>query len=181
MIRFSKAHALAMIAAVGLGSALVTTAQPPEGDAPPRRGGGDRATRILERFDENGDGKIEESEVPEGLWARFSGMDANKDGAITADELNAGGGDRNGRTRGRRGNPVVDALDADKDGTLSKAEIAAASTALLTLDKNGDGELTADELRPARGGRGEGRGERGRRGERGERGERGQGGEEKEL
>ena len=32
MIRFSKTHALALVAAVGLCSALVTTAQPPEGD-----------------------------------------------------------------------------------------------------------------------------------------------------
>lgn len=45
------------------------------------------------------------------------------------------------------------ALDADGDGVLSAAEIAAASTALLTLDANGDGKLTMDELRPKQPGR----------------------------
>jgi Ca2+-binding EF-hand superfamily protein len=44
--------------------------------------------------------------------------------------------------------PVLVALDADKDGTISKSEIENASTALLTLDKNGDGELSTEEMRP---------------------------------
>jgi hypothetical protein len=43
---------------------------------------------------------------------------------------------------------VIAALDTDADGELSAAEIANASQALLTLDKNGDGKLTAEELRP---------------------------------
>jgi hypothetical protein len=55
------------------------------------------------------------------------------------------------RPSGRRGGPpVVTALDANKDGTLDATEIANASAALLTLDKNGDGQLTSDELMPAR-------------------------------
>lgn len=56
--------------------------------------------------------------------------------------------------------PVLAALDADKDGVLSKAEIANASVALGKLDKNGDGELNAEEMRPQRpeGGRTQGRG-----------------------
>ncbi len=66
------------------------------------------------------------------------------------------------------------ALDADHDGTLSAAEIAAAPKALRTLDKNQDGNLTMDELRPAGRG-GEGRGDGGGRGEGGERREGGEG------
>jgi hypothetical protein len=44
--------------------------------------------------------------------------------------------------------PLVAALDANKDGTLDEQEIANAAVALKTLDKNGDGKLTPDELRP---------------------------------
>ena len=42
--------------------------------------------------------------------------------------------------------PIIAALDANKDGKLDAKEIANASAALLKLDKNGDGELTADEM-----------------------------------
>ena len=41
---------------------------------------------------------------------------------------------------------VLQALDTDKDGTLSAAEIAAAPKTLLSLDRSGDGQLTPDEL-----------------------------------
>ena len=43
----------------------------------------------------------------------------------------------------------MSALDTNKDGTLSADEIANASESLKTLDKNGDGQLTPDEYRPA--------------------------------
>lgn len=51
---------------------------------------------------------------------------------------------------GRGGHPIVRALDADKNGELSSAEIANAPAALRALDINADGNLTRDELRPAR-------------------------------
>lgn len=52
--------------------------------------------------------------------------------------------------------PLMAALDANSDGTLSGDEIEKSPVALKTLDKNSDGQLTADELRPAFGGRREG-------------------------
>ncbi len=42
------------------------------------------------------------------------------------------------------------ALDKDRDGELSRDEIADAPKALKTLDKNGDGILSHEELRPTR-------------------------------
>jgi hypothetical protein len=39
-------------------------------------------------------------------------------------------------------------LDTNTNGILDAAEIANASAALKSLDKNGDGKLTADELMP---------------------------------
>ena len=44
--------------------------------------------------------------------------------------------------------PIVTALDANHDGTIDASEIANASAALLTLDKNGDGILTTNEYMP---------------------------------
>ncbi len=41
--------------------------------------------------------------------------------------------------------PVLKALDTDQDGVISAAEIANAATALLTLDRNGDNKLSAEE------------------------------------
>lgn len=44
--------------------------------------------------------------------------------------------------------PVIGALDANGDKTISADEIANASAALKTLDKNGDGALQKEEMRP---------------------------------
>ncbi len=62
------------------------------------------------------------------------------------------GGQRGGGDMGRMMQmmPVLAALDADKDGVISKSEINNAAAALRKLDKNGDGELDAEEMRPTR-------------------------------
>jgi hypothetical protein len=48
------------------------------------------------------------------------------------------------------GDPLMRALDTNKDGVISADEIAAAPTALRALDKNNDGQVTLDELLPPR-------------------------------
>jgi hypothetical protein len=57
-----------------------------------------------------------------------------------------------GEMRGERPppSPLIHALDANRDGVIDETEIANASAALRTLDKNGDGKLTREELRPPR-------------------------------
>ena len=76
-------------------------------------------------------------------------------------------GRRHDRPRFARSHPLMQALDTDKDGNLSKAEIEKATVSLSTLDKNGDGGLTHEEISPFIGREsrraGNGRGERGRR------------------
>jgi hypothetical protein len=60
-----------------------------------------------------------------------------------------GGPDGQGGPGGPRPHPpLIAALDANHDGIIDAAEIANASAALRTLDVNGDGNLTPDELRP---------------------------------
>lgn len=47
----------------------------------------------------------------------------------------------------RHPGPIVAVLDADRDGSLSAAEITAAPVILAALDANADGLLSPDELR----------------------------------
>ncbi|MCX6925647.1 MAG: hypothetical protein NT154_20915 [Verrucomicrobia bacterium] len=60
------------------------------------------------------------------------------------------GGGPGGMGGQRPVNPLVEALDLNKDGTIDADEIAKASVSLKKLDKNGDGKLTQDEFRPQR-------------------------------
>ena len=61
--------------------------------------------------------------------------------------------------------PVLAALDKDKDGTISKEEIANASETLGSLDANEDGQIDSSEMMPAGGfGGGRGQGARGQGG-----------------
>jgi len=93
--------------------------------------------------------------------------------ATAADEggsQGSGGGQQQGGRGGEGGRqrpppPIMKALDADGDRVISAEEIAGASAALLKLDKNGDGKLTEDEIRPPRPPRPDG--EQGGQGERG--------------
>jgi len=45
--------------------------------------------------------------------------------------------------------PVLKALDSDGDKVISEKELKNASKSLIKLDKNGDGNLTIDEIRPS--------------------------------
>jgi hypothetical protein len=104
------------------------------------------------------------------MQGMFTRGDANHDDVLTEGEIKAmasaqaapqgGGGGRGegreGRGEGRgfgrgpgRMDPIVAALDADHDGTISAAEIKNSPAALKTLDKNGDGQLADEDIRPA--------------------------------
>src|SRR4051794_28968778 len=128
----------------------------------------DELTDTLMAFDRNADGRLDRAEVPERFQGLFDRADANKDGALTRDELKQsatastppeGGGGGRGRRGGRegggfgrgRGGPMADpllrVLDTDHDGAISSSEIAGAAGALTTLDANGDGQLSSEEFR----------------------------------
>lgn len=133
----------------------------------------DEMVKTWMAFDKNGDGKLTKDEVPERMQGVFDRADANHDGVLTTDEIRqlaqaqaAPGGNRGGREGGRgegmsfmRIDPILAALDADGDGIISAVELSNAATSLKQLDKNGDGQLTEDEVRinmPGRGRRGPG-------------------------
>lgn len=86
--------------------------------------------------------------------------------ALSAPMVNAQAQDTSRPERGPRGErplpPLIQALDANKDGTLDKAEISGATAALKKLDTNNDGKLTMPEIRGAQG-RGPGANQEGER------------------
>lgn len=69
---------------------------------------------------------------------------------LTAQPENASGQFPGPGPNGPQGQPmlpqVIQALDANHDGVVSKKELSAAKKALKALDKNGDGQLSIEEL-----------------------------------
>ena len=97
------------------------------------------------KFDANGDGAISKAEAAKfpRLAERFDQLDRNKDGKLTGDEQPR-------RGMGQRGERIA-ALDADKDGRISKTEAQADkpfATRFAQLDANKDGYLDRVELAP---------------------------------
>jgi Ca2+-binding EF-hand superfamily protein len=146
---------------------------PPPGEGGPGGPGGEDMVGRMMSFDKDNDCKLSAAELPERMQGMMARADKNSDGFLTKDELTAaappppqGDGRREGRGGGGGGprggmmrmDPILSAVDADQDGTLSAAEIQGAATAIGKLDKDSDGKLTREEVRPAFGGgrRGEG-------------------------
>ena len=124
-------------------------------------------TRIITLDATDGDSALDIAELPPEARSVFSSADADGDGAVSAAEMlglmmtaESGGARENGEGRvapspGTDGgspqvaSPLMAALDADQDGTVSETEIETAAQSLRRLDTDSDGRISADELRPA--------------------------------
>ena len=128
------------------------------GGAPgqPRPGGPPIDPReMFARMDRNQDGKLSKDEAPPRMQENFDRIDANSDGGLSPEEFSRVAGAFGQRPPpGAGGLPppgmppmgLFSILDTDRDGEISTAEIVGAGTALLKLDRNGDGKLTPDEV-----------------------------------
>jgi Ca2+-binding EF-hand superfamily protein len=115
-----------------------------------------RAMQSLGMFDQNKDGYLEKSEVPESLQGqlgRFEAVDADDDGKAYPYEIEAFLAQQQAGLRAQIHAKAADtedvlfaALDADHDERLDSRELEGANSRLATLDKNGDGKVTSDEL-----------------------------------
>lgn len=97
----------------------------------------------LLKYDRNHDGKVTLAELEEGLHAEFNAADKHHTGCLDAAEvreLNA--------KRWAANHSATPLVDWEHVGCLTFAEFAAEPLSLFEeLDKNGDGVLTAKELR----------------------------------
>lgn len=118
------------------GIAVAREPQEPEGHRPPPP-----VPPILAIFDADRDGTISADEIDAASDA-LEKLDGNQDGQITREELRPPNGHRPPQP------PVIAALDTDRDGTLCGDELEGAPDSLLGLDMNGDGELSPQEIHP---------------------------------
>jgi Ca2+-binding EF-hand superfamily protein len=130
----------------------------------------EETVKALMAFDANGDGKLSRSELPERFQGIFDRGDENKDGFLTPEEIRkaaaaqaapagSGPGGRGG-PEGRRGegprgdinfirmDPILAAVDTNRDGVISAGELRNAAESIRKLDKDGDGKVTRDEAMP---------------------------------
>jgi Ca2+-binding EF-hand superfamily protein len=123
--------------------------------------------RHVMSHDANGDGAVTREELDAARAVMFARLDANSDGAVTRGEMRVGhhGGREHGRGEGR-------SRDANNDGSVTREEFLAGPNAMFdTLDANDDGVLSTAEMAEHRAHHG--RGERGDHGGRGRHGRHG--------
>ena len=108
-------------------------------------------TRVVTLDTRSGDGTVDLSALPPQLQEALAGADRDGDGTATAGDILGLVATQGGTlpTGGQQSSPLVGALDADADGTISASEIASAPQSLRTLDNDGDGALSSSELSPA--------------------------------
>lgn len=147
------------LSALGLATVLGATAVPAlaasgEGER------GDRAAKMFETLDTDANGSISQAEFEAKATERFAETDANGDGQLSLEELQA-----NGPRKGKRGGEgaseerrakfaakMIERKDTNGDGVLSAEEIAAQEDIFARLDTDGDGAISREELEAGRGG-----------------------------
>ena len=157
------------------GALEVAELLPPRGERGQLNRDPDAIAGRLMRFDDNGDGELDSNELPVRLHRAAAQLDTDNTRSLSQAELAKGiadgtlGGDGAEQGRGPGGGgmgrpgpggdprrfmrrlPIIAALDRDESGVIEATEIEGASRALATIDMDGDGTISTDEMRPSRG------------------------------
>jgi Ca2+-binding EF-hand superfamily protein len=104
--------------------------------------------RMFERFDADGSGTISREEFP-GPDERFAGMDTNSDGELSPEETKDAAVKMRGMRERQAGRWMLNRLDADASGTISKEEFPWSDERFALIDENGNGEISPEELKAA--------------------------------
>ena len=143
-----------------VGSATVAPAQDAPPPPPPGFGGGQRIMQFqmptFAELDKNKDKKLSKDEVPPQFPPQmFDRVDSNHDGSIDEEEWKAltaqftggrPGGERMMMAGPRVGESLSKLLDANTDSKVSREEFVKITTLFDALDKDHNGELTAEEM-----------------------------------
>ena len=146
----TRIKALALAAALGT-AVIVPTLAVAHGDGP-KDGPRDamRAEHMEKRFtemDADKDGKITAAELEAFRAARFAAADANGDGKLSLEEMDAARAEQRKERFGR----MIAKLDKDGDGQLSAEEMPARGDRMMKLDTDGDGAVSLEEMKAAKG------------------------------
>ena len=103
-----------------------------------------KAQKSFDRIDLNKDGKINLAEFTPVAEKRFLGIDVNKDNAVSTAEIDAS----LQAALERRRNRILANLDADKSGSISRAELDKYIEAMVAgADTDSDGGVSFSEAR----------------------------------
>lgn len=136
---------IALAASIGM---MIATAALADGG--PRFGHGPKGDPMerFEQMDANNDGEVTREEMEAGRTARFTEADADGDGVLSREEVAAAGAKR-GEERALK---MLERLDANGDGTLSEDEMPkprGADRMFARLDTDDSGGISKEEFEEA--------------------------------